>query len=159
MAPSWSHKPLEVPSLKKAQIHATVTRKKSTQMIRKLIKFCILHSHLSLVGLYSKYFDINKSIVPGKLKCTSIGLTLKFENQRRLNKSEAVNYCQHYFPNSTFPYRLDQLIELGFESLKPPHLRSWGNLGPSPWFGVSYDPIKKIMIDDLTGLILFISRS
>ena len=135
------------------------TFSKKINIIRKLIKFCILHSRLSLIGFYSKYFEINKSIVPGESKCISIGLTLKFENQRRLNKTEALNYCQHYFPNSTFPYRFDQLIELGFESLRPPQLRSWGNLGPSPWFGVSYDPIKKIMIDDLTGLILFISRS
>jgi len=29
--------------------------------IRKLIKFCILHPHLSLVGLYSKYFNIRSN--------------------------------------------------------------------------------------------------
>ena len=77
---------------------------------------------------------------------------LPVKSQERLNKSEALKYCQHYFPNSTFPYRLDQLVELGFDSLRPSQFRERGILGPSPWFGVSYDPVKKTFFDDLTGL-------
>ena len=101
--------------------------------------------------------NISGSVLKDNFRSTSGWLPVDFKStfssQRRLNKSEAVNYCHHYFPNSTFPYRLDQLIELGFDSLFPPQFRSWGNLGPSPWFGVSYDPIRKMMTEDLTGLV------
>ena len=32
-------------------------------------------------------------------------------------------------------------------------MKQWGNVGPTPWFGISFDPIQKVLTDDLTGLV------
>ena len=106
---------------------------------------------------YMEYRYLRHGFISGQLpvnfRCHSswVQFQFYFESYNRFTKSEAVEYCQHYFPNSTLPYRLDQLIELGKSSLIPVLMRRYGNLGASPWFGVSFDPMKKIMTEDVKG--------
>ena len=83
MAPSWSHKPLEVPSLKKAQIHATITRKKSTQVLTLLFSGEINHMKPGEMVQFSCDSNLEhyKNFRRQKVSCRKLNHTRTTETQ------------------------------------------------------------------------------